>query len=173
MSSREDLVPQILKESYDRELNWENYVAPVHRASSFWHGLRHVFQRVCTFFVAQLRDGLSFQYWTNNWSTQGILSEAISRLFALSINLRAKVEEFWDGMRNPTLAGALSDQRVKEFMVMQQSLIYKRPQRKVRDGWEWIGAQFSIQRAYKRLFEGQYEESQPIIKACRFIWRLL
>ena len=54
------------------------------------------------------------------------------------------MEEFWDGMRNLTIAGALLDQRVEEFMVMQQSLIYKRPQCKVRDGWEWIGAQFSI-----------------------------
>ena len=62
MSSREDLVTQILKESYDKELNWEKYAAPVHGASSFWHGLRQVVRRVIAFFAAQLGDRLLFQY---------------------------------------------------------------------------------------------------------------
>ena len=56
-------------------------------------------------------------------------------------------------------------------MIMQQSLVHKRPQRGVCDGWEWIGAQFSIQGVYKRLCEGQYEESRSIIKTFRFKWR--
>ena len=54
-------------------------------------------------------------------------------------------------------------------MIMQQSLVHKKPQHRVCDGWEWIGAQFSIRGAYKRLCEGQYEESRPIRSACRFI----
>ena len=97
MSSREDLVTQILKESYSRELNWDKFAAPVHGTSSFWNGLTHIFRRVRSFFAAQLGDGSSFQYLTNNWSTQGILSEAFPHLFALSTNPRAKVEEYWDG----------------------------------------------------------------------------
>ena len=62
MSSWEDLVTQILKESYGGELNWEKYAAPVYGASSFWHGSRHIFRRVRAFFAAQLGDGSSFQY---------------------------------------------------------------------------------------------------------------
>ena len=60
--------------------------------------------------------------------SQGILSEAFPRLFTLSTNPMAKMEECWDGTWNLTLAGALSDQRVEKFMIMQQSLIHKRPQ---------------------------------------------
>ena len=52
MSSREDLVTQILKESYGRDLNWEKYAAPIYGASSFCHGLRHIFRRVRAFFAA-------------------------------------------------------------------------------------------------------------------------
>ena len=66
MSSLEDLVTQILNESYSKELNWEKYAAPVHGASSFWHGLRHIFRQVRSFLAAQLGDGSSFQYWTDN-----------------------------------------------------------------------------------------------------------
>ena len=61
---------------------------------------------------------------------------------------------------NLTLAGSLSDQRVEEFMIMQQSLVYKKPQRRVSDGWEWIGAHISVRGAYKRLCKGKYEESR-------------
>ena len=75
------------------------------------------------------------------------------------------MEKCWEGTWNPTLAGALSDQRVEEFMIMQQSLVHKRPWSGARDGWEWIGAQFSVQGAYKKLCEGQYEESRPINKS--------
>ena len=84
------------------------------------------------------------QYWTDDWSTQGILSKAFPHLFALSRNLRATVE-CWDGTWNSMLAGALSNQRIEEFMVMQQSIVHKRPQRGVCDGWEWIRAPFSYE----------------------------
>ena len=61
------------------------------------------------------------------------------------------MEERWDDTWNLTLARALSDQRAEEFMIRQQSLVHKKPQRGVRDGWEWIGTQFSVRGAYKRL----------------------
>ena len=72
-----------------------------------------------TFFAAQLGDGSLVQYWIDNWSTHGILSEAFLHLFALSTNPTAKVEKYWDCTWKPTLAGTLSNQRVKEFMIMQ------------------------------------------------------
>ena len=78
--------------------------------------------------------------------------------FAVSTNPRAMVEEFWGSICNPTLARALSDQRIEEFMVMQRSIVHKRPQRGMCDRLEWIGAPFFVQGAYKRLCEGQFEE---------------
>ena len=58
-----------------------------------------------------------------------ILSETFPQLFALSMNPRATVEECWDSTWNLTFAEALSDQRIEEFIVMQQSIVHKRPQR--------------------------------------------
>ena len=43
MSSQEDLITQILKESYGRGLNWEKYTTPIQGASPFWQGLGHIF----------------------------------------------------------------------------------------------------------------------------------
>ena len=91
--------------------------------------------------------------------------------FALSTNPRAIVAECWDGIWNQTLARALLDQKVEEFLLMQQSTLYKRPQSGAPDGWVWIGAQFSVRGAYKRLCEGNHEENPSILRACRFIWR--
>ena len=96
------------------------------------------------FFVAQLGDGSSFQYWTNDWSTLGILSNAFPPLFVLSTNPRGKVEECWDGTWNLMLARALSNQRVEEFMSMQKLLVHKRPQGGSRDRWELIDTQFLV-----------------------------
>ena len=50
------------------------------------------------------------------------------RLFALSMNPMATVVECWGDTWNLALAKALSDQRVAEFLFMQQSILHKRPQ---------------------------------------------
>ena len=123
------------------------------------------------FFVAQLGNVSTFQYWSDDWWTRGSLNETFPHLFVLSMNPGAIVVECWDGTWNLTLAGALSDQRVEEFLLMQLSLAHKRPQSRARDGSDWIGAQFSIPGAYKRLCEWNPEENLSIISACRFIWR--
>ena len=75
------------------------------------------------------------------------------------------------GTWNPTLTGALLDQRVEEFLSMQQFLVLERPQSMARDGWEWIGAQFLVRGTFKKLCKGLCEENQSINRACRFIWR--
>ena len=68
-------------------------------------------------------------------------------LFALSTNPGATVAECWDGTWNPTVGGALSDQRVEELL----RILHKRPRSGVQDAWVWIGAQFSVRESYKRL----------------------
>ena len=62
LSSREDLITQVLKESYGRELNGDRYAAPFQGASPFWQGLRHIFWRMLVFFAVQLGDISAFQY---------------------------------------------------------------------------------------------------------------
>ena len=104
------------------------------RGIIFFTRIETYFWQMRAFFAAQLGDGLVFQYWTDDWLTRGILSKAFPCLFALSRNPRVTVEECWDSTWNPTLAGALSDQRIEEFMVIQQSIVHKRPQRGVCDG---------------------------------------
>ena len=74
------------------------------------------------------------------------------------------MEECWDNTWNLTSAGALLDQRAEEFMTMQQSLVHKKPQPKVHNRWEWISARFSVRGVYKRLYEGQFEESRTILR---------
>ena len=56
-------------------------------------------------------------------------------------------------------------------MLMQQSLVHKRPQSGAHDGWEWIDAQFSVRGVYKKLCEGQYEENLSNNRSCKFIWK--
>ena len=72
--------------------------------------------------------------------------------------------ERWDGTWNPTLARALSDQRVEEFYLMLQFILHKWPQSGACNGWVWIGAQFSVRGAYKRLCEGHHKENPSILR---------
>ena len=78
------------------------------------------------------------------------------------------VKECWGDAWSPTLTTALSNQRIEEFTVMQQSIVHKSPQRGVCDSWEWIGAPFSVQGAYKRLCEGKLD-NHSINNVCRFL----
>ena len=60
MSSRDDLVTKVLKESHGRGFTSERYAAPTQGASPFWQELRHTFSRMRAFFVAQLGDRSPF-----------------------------------------------------------------------------------------------------------------
>ena len=60
LSSREHLVTKILKESYAKELNWEEYTTLVYRASSFCHGLGHIFRQTQAFFLLSYETGHLF-----------------------------------------------------------------------------------------------------------------
>ena len=66
MSPREDLITHVLKENYGRGLNWERYAVHIQGASPFWQGLTLIFPPVHNFFIAQLGDGSTFQYLTND-----------------------------------------------------------------------------------------------------------
>ena len=52
MNSWEDLVIEVLKESYDKGLNLERYVVPFHGTLPKRQELRHIFQEMQPFFAA-------------------------------------------------------------------------------------------------------------------------
>ena len=55
------------------------------------------------------------------------------------------------------------------IMSLQKSIIHKRPQSGTHNGLERFSALFSVRGAYVKISEGQYEEIQPITRACKFI----
>ena len=87
------------------------------------------------FVASSLGDGTLFRFWLDEWSNKGCLRAKFPRIFALTQHLQGTVKECWDGGWNPSLAAHLSEQRVEEFMSMQQMLEGRRPREGARDGW--------------------------------------
>ena len=56
-------------------------------------------------------------------------------------------------------------------MNMQQSLMSKRPQDGLHDGWIWEGTTFTVRGAYKKIRGEQFEVDQSIAQRCRAVWK--
>ena len=69
-----------------------------------------------TSLFAQLRDD-------SNFSDGRTTGQLICCIFVLTMNPRAEVGECWNSTWNQTLVEVLLDQRVEEFMSVQQSLV--------------------------------------------------
>ena len=162
---QEDLVTLILRDNYGTRLDWVSRSAPTIGASPFWQGLRQIFPRVSEFFKVKLRDGSIFRYWLDAWSARGILSVAFPILVVLAQNPNATVGDCWDNVCSPTFEGVVSDQRVREFLIMQQAFVQLRPLSSERDAWEKENAHFSVHRAYKRIQERQRTDGETNIQA--------
>ena len=135
-------------------------------ASAFWRGLGKVVPSIQQFFAPSLGDGVLFWFWLDEWSDKGCLRGKFPRLFALTQHPQGTVKEYWDGGWNPSLAAHLLEQRVEEFMSMQQMLEGQTPREGARDGWIWKNEPFSVRGLYRRLRTAQSED--PIrLDACR------
>ena len=172
MKHSDDLVIKILKDRYGRDLNWEIKAVSSRGASPFWQGLRPIFTSACKYFVAKLGNGNDFKFWLDEWFGRGALREEFPRLFALARSPNATTWECWDGAWSPTFNAALSDQRLEEFMIMQQRISNKWHHPTSHDGWEWEDVVFTVKSAYKKIREEQYEVDPLLAEACQFIWRL-
>ena len=64
------------------------------------------------------------------------MKETFPRLFMLAQNPDAAVGECSDGSWSPTFDGAVFDQRVAEFMGMQQSFVHMRSRHGEKDAEE-------------------------------------
>ena len=103
-------------------------------------------------------------------SDKGCLRGKFPRLFALTQHQQSTVKECWDGGWNPSLAAHLSDQRLGEFMSMQQMLEGWRPMEGARDGWIWRNEPFSVRGLYQQLRTSQSEDPS-VLDACRAVWK--
>ena len=61
----------------------------------------------------------TFRFWEDNWSGHGRLSGVFPRLYALSMDPGASVQQAWHRAWAPALPEALSDQRVAELLRLQ------------------------------------------------------
>ena len=121
-------------------------------------------------FVASLGDGDLFRFWLDEWSNKGCLRGKFPRLFALTQHPQGTVKECWDGGWNPSLAAHLSEQRLGEFMSMQQMLVGRMPREGARDGWIWRNEPFSVRGLYRQLRTSQSEDPS-VLDACRDVWK--
>ena len=142
----------------------------VRGASAFWRGLGKVVPHILKFFAASLGDGALFRFWLDEWSDKGCLRGRFPRLFALTPHPQGKVKECWDGGWNPSLAAHLSEQRVGEFISMQQMLEGRRPREGVTYGWIWRNESFSVRGLYRQLRTSQIEDP-TMLDACRDVWK--
>ena len=171
MRPEDELVIKVLRDRYGTQLDWERRGVTSSAASAFWHGLRPIFPLVQPRFLARLGDGSSFSFWRDNWVEVGPLKEAFPRLFAMARDKEATVKECWDGAWTPMLGGALSDQRVQDFLHLQMLLLHRRPSSGARDGWEWGGTALSAKGIYTQLCGREISEQQPYTGRCRLIWK--
>ena len=65
----------------------------------------------------------------------------------------------------------MSDQRVQDFLDIEQSLVQLRLVSSVRDAWEWENAPFSVHKAYQRIRGRQGTEDETTIRACQTIYQ--
>ena len=96
------------------------------------------------FFSARSGDGALFRFWLDEWSDKGCLRGKFPRLFVITRHPQGTVKECWDGGWSPFLAAHLLDQRLEEFLSMQQMLERWRPREGARDGWIWMKDPFSV-----------------------------
>lgn len=166
----DDMIKNILRDRYGFTSNWESHINQMNGVSAFWRGLGKVFPVVREFFRAQLGNGAGFRFWLDDWTSCGLLRELFPRLYALACPQQALVEDCWEGAWSPAFVANLSNQRVEDFIRLQQALGSWRPVEGTRDGWIWAFGPFSVRRVYRRM-RTHCIEDPVILRACRSIWR--
>ena len=139
-------------------------------ASAFWRGIGKVVPSIKIFFSASLGDGNLFRFWLDEWSDKECLRGKFPRLLAITQHPQGTVRDCWDGGWSPSLAVQLSDQRLEEFLSMQQLLEGWRPREGARDGWIWKKDDFSVRRLYQQLRMAQHVDP-TVLNACRAVWK--
>ena len=129
-----------------------------------------IFKAVQPFFRPKLGTGESFRFWADEWSGNGRLSQSFLRLFALASDPEGSVRQAWQNAWAPALPAALSDQRVLDFMQLQELLANQRPAAGP-DAWIWSGQNFTVRAVYLRLRERADSEDPLFLRLWRRVWK--
>ena len=132
--------------------------------------LRPIFSTVRPFFRPQLGFGESFRFWRDEWTGAGRLGQSFPRLFALAPDPECSVRSAWHGAWAPPLPAALSEQRMTEFLRMQEYLL-PRLSTTGDDMWIWGGPKFTCRAVYCRLRDRAGLEDQLLLRLWRRVWR--
>ena len=154
-----DLTSRILQDGYGDSLDWHTWGTPQKGDSAFMSSLRPIFPTVWPFFRPQLGVGESFRFWRDEWTGARRIGQSFPRLFALTPDPECSVRRAWHRAWAPPLPAALSEQRMTNFLRMQE---YWLPRRPVTGGnqWIWGGPKFSCRAVYCRLRDRAGSEDQ-------------
>ena len=161
MQPSEDLASVVLRDGYGHSLDWEMWQIPRRGDSAFMASMRTRFPQVQRFFRPQLGNGKTFRFWEDNWSGYGRLSGVFPRLYTLSMDQWASVQQAWHRAWAPALPEALSDQRVAELLRLQELLADQSLSEATQDVWVWSGPSFTVRAVY-RLLRDQGASEDPL-----------
>ena len=99
------------------------------------------------FFCPRLGAGETFQFWSDDWSGNQRFSQIFPRLYALSLDPDESVSRAWQDAWTPALREAMSDQRVADFLRLQEHIADRRPS-EGNDVWIWSKQRFSARAVY-------------------------
>ena len=123
------------------------------------------------FFRLQLGNWETFRFWQDNWSGHGHLSGVFPRLYALSMDPRASVQQAWHRAWARALPKALSDQRVAELLRLQELLADQRLSKATQDAWVWNGPSFIVRAVYRLLRDQGAPEDPRFLQRCHLVWK--
>ena len=103
-------------------------------------------------------------------SGRGRFSQIFPRLYSLSPDPNEPVSRAWRDAWTPALREALSDQRVTDFLRLQELIADRRPS-EGNDVWIWSEQRFSARAVYSRLREQAEAEDPAFIRLWRRAWK--
>ena len=165
-----DMVAAILHDGYGASLDWQMWQTPQRGDSAFISSLRPIFKTVQPFFRPKLGTGESFQFWADEWLGNGRLSQSFPSLFALTLDPECSVRQAWQNAWAPVLPSTLSDQRVLDFMRLQELLANQRSSAGP-DTWIWSGQNLNVLAVYLRLRERVVPEDPLFLRLWRRVWK--
>ena len=115
-----DLTSIVLRDEYGGALDWQTWQTPRQGNSAFMTSLWPIFSLMQPFFRPWLGVGETFRFWSDNWSGHGRFIQLFPRLYALSLDPNELVSRAWQDVWIPALREAMSDQRVADFLRLQE-----------------------------------------------------
>ena len=170
MQPSSDMVVAILRDGYGASLDWQRWQTPQRGDSTFISSVRPIFQTVKLFFRPKLGTGESFRFWVDEWSGNGRHNQSFPRLFALALDPEGSVKQAWHNAWAPALPSALSEQRMLDFMRLQELLANQRPSAGP-DKWSWSGQSFNVRAIYRQLRERVAPEDPLFLRLWRRVWK--